>query len=170
MIARGGKIIANLLAETVGVNRGGRMFPVNRQIVRRIFRTKAKGGDAAAQEHVSRLLEHGQGVPVDLEGSFGWAEKSAQAGFGLGQFRLGLMYRYGTGTEPDENKSNEWFAKAAKSLPAMVKDDKNPAAMRSAWSFASLKVTVRSASSIRKARSGLSATRRSRSSQRVRAS
>ena len=91
---------------------------------------KAKGGAAAAQEHVSRLLEHGQGVAVDLEGSFGWAGKSAQAGFGPGQFRLGLMYRYGTGTEPDEKKSNEWFAKAAKSLPAMVKDDKNPVAMR----------------------------------------
>ena len=91
---------------------------------------KAEGGDPAVQQRVSQLLEYGQGVAVDLEGSFGGAKKSAQAGFGLGQFRLGLMYRYGTGTEPDEKKSNEWFAKAAKSLPAMVKDDKNPAAMR----------------------------------------
>ena len=95
-----------------------------------VLTEKAMGGDAAAQEHVSRLLEHGQGVAVDLKGSFEWAGKSAHAGHGLGQFRLGLMYRYGTGTEPDEKKSNEWFAKAAKSLPAMVKDDKNPAAMR----------------------------------------
>ena len=91
---------------------------------------KAEGGDEAAQEHVSQLLEYGQGVAVDLKASFEWAEKSARAGHGLGQIRLGLMYRFGTGTEPDEKKSNEWFAKAAKSLPVMVKDDKNPAAMR----------------------------------------
>ncbi|SVD12133.1 uncharacterized protein METZ01_LOCUS364987, partial [marine metagenome] len=41
---------------------------------------KAEGGDPAAQERVSQLLEYGEGVEVDLKSSFGWAEKSAEAG------------------------------------------------------------------------------------------
>ena len=90
---------------------------------------KAEGGDAAAQDRICRLLVHGQGTKVDLESAFGWAGKSANAGYGLGQFHLGLMCRHGTGAEPDEKKSNEWFAKAAKGLPALV-EQKNLPAMR----------------------------------------
>jgi len=93
------------------------------------LKQRAEGGDAAAADRVSRLLIYGQGTAVDLKAAFGWAEKSAQAGHGLGQFHLGLMHRHGTGTDPDEKKSNELFALAAKSLPALV-EKKNPAAMR----------------------------------------
>ena len=90
---------------------------------------KAEGGDAVAQENLSRLLELGQGVDVNLRASFAWAEKSADGGYGLGQFRLGLMYRFGTGTEPNEKKSNELLAKAVKSLSGLVQQ-KNLLAMR----------------------------------------
>lgn len=93
------------------------------------MKEKAEGGDAAAQDRLSRLLIYGQGTAVDLPVAFGWAEKSAKAGYGLGQLHLGLLYRKGTGTEPDEKKSNELFAEAAKTLPALVAK-KNPAAMR----------------------------------------
>jgi TPR repeat protein len=93
------------------------------------MKEKAEGGDAAAQDRLSRLLIYGQGMAVDLKAAFEWAEKSAQAGHGLGQLHLGLLYRKGTGTEPDEKKSNELFAEAAKTLPALVAK-KNPAAMR----------------------------------------
>ena len=93
------------------------------------LKEKAEGGDAAAQDRLSRLLIFGQGTAVDLPVAFGWAEKSAKSGHGLGQFHLALMWRRGMGTEPDEKKSNELFAEAAKTLPALVAK-KNPAAMR----------------------------------------
>ena len=93
------------------------------------LKEKAEGGDAAAQDRLSRLLIFGQGTAVDLPVAFGWAEKSAKSGHGLGQFHLALMWRRGMGTEPDEKKSNELFAEAAKTLPAQVAK-KNPAAMR----------------------------------------
>ena len=70
---------------------------------------KAESDDSEAQENVSRLLARGQGVAVDLKASFEWVEKSAQGGYGLGQIRLGRMYRFGTGTDPDEKKSNDFW-------------------------------------------------------------
>ena len=79
-----------------------------------------QGGDAAAQEDLSKWLIYGQGTPVDLKAAFEWAKKSAAAGNGKGQLHLGMLYRKGTGTEPDEKASNHWFAKAAQSLPAQV--------------------------------------------------
>ena len=82
---------------------------------------KAKAGDGLAQHEVSQLLEWGQGVPVDLPAAFQWAKKSAEAGHSLGRFRLGLMYRFGTGVDPDEAKSNDFLKRAATGLPALVK-------------------------------------------------
>ena len=46
------------------------------------LKQKAEDGDGAAQERVSQLLEHGQGVAVDLKAAFNWAEKSADGGHG----------------------------------------------------------------------------------------
>ena len=82
---------------------------------------KAKAGDGLAQHEVSQLLEWGQGVPVDLPAAFQWAKKSAEAGHSLGRFRLGLMYRFGTGVDPDEAKSNDFLKRAAPGLPVLAK-------------------------------------------------
>ncbi len=84
---------------------------------------KAEAGDAAAQQHLSRLLQWGEGAPVDLLKAFEWAKKSATANHALGQYRLGIMYRFGTGVDPDEEKSNEYFKRAAAGLPALVAAD-----------------------------------------------
>ena len=83
--------------------------------------TKAKANDAAAQHEISQLLEWGQGTPVDLKSAFDWANKSAGAGYALGQFRLGMMFRFGIGVEPDEARSNKILAQSATGLPALAK-------------------------------------------------
>ncbi|MBC8326382.1 MAG: sel1 repeat family protein [Verrucomicrobia subdivision 3 bacterium] len=82
--------------------------------------TKAKAGDALAQYELSRLLEWGQGAPVDLPQSFEWANKSATTGHALGLFRVGMMYRFGIGVKPDETKSNALLKRAAPGLPALA--------------------------------------------------
>lgn len=88
---------------------------------------KAEAGDAASQHQVSRLLQWGEGTPVDLPKAFEWAKKSAAANHALGQYRLGLMYRYGVGVDPDEKKSNEYLKRAATGLPALAKAGHPPA-------------------------------------------
>ncbi len=93
------------------------------------LKEKAEGGDVSAQYRLSQLLVFGVGVQVELKAAFEYAEKSAEEGYGLGQFHLGEMYRYGTGTDPDVEKSDESFALAAKSLPKLV-EAKNTEAMR----------------------------------------
>ena len=68
------------------------------------LRERAEGGDVQALHQLSRLLVFGVGVQVDLKAAFAYAKKSAEGGYGLGQFHMGEMYRYGTGTDPDVEK------------------------------------------------------------------
>ena len=93
------------------------------------LKKRAADGDVAAQYRLSRLLVFGVGAPVDLKEAFGYSEKSAAAAYGLGCFHLGQMYRFGTGTEPNLEKSNEAFALAAEKLPELVEAN-NTEAMR----------------------------------------
>ena len=93
------------------------------------LKAQAEAGQAAAQYRLSWLLVYGTGTPVDLKAAFQAAQQSAAAGHGLGLTHLGEMYRFGTGTEPDEEKSNTSFSQAAKSLPALVAEG-NTEAMR----------------------------------------
>ena len=77
------------------------------------LRSKAKGGDPAAQRHLGWLYEQGQGVTKDLGKAFEWFKQAAVQGYEVAQNDVGYAYRYGLGVEKDSSEALRWFRLSA---------------------------------------------------------
>ena len=61
------------------------------------FRKSADQGDAAAQNHLGYMYEHGLGISQDDAQALAWYRKSADQGFAAAENHLGYMYAQGRG-------------------------------------------------------------------------
>ena len=74
---------------------------------------------AAAQEHahaqynLAVMYQKGDGVTQNLQKSFFWYEKAANAGLAIAQYNLGMIYFEGKVVEKDEAKAKSLWQKAA---------------------------------------------------------
>ncbi len=74
---------------------------------------------AAAQEHahaqynLAVMYQKGDGVEQNLQKSFFWYEKAANAGLAIAQYNLGMIYFEGKVVEKDEVKAKALWQKAA---------------------------------------------------------
>jgi TPR repeat protein len=73
----------------------------------------AHQGDARAQYNFARVLEDGNGIPVDVKQAVSWFTKAAEQGHVPAQASIGGAYASGKGLEKDMGKAIEWFKKAA---------------------------------------------------------
>lgn len=82
------------------------------------FEKAAEMGHAQAQYYLATFYDGGCGVEQDLQKSFEWYTKSAEAGFYLAQFVLGQRYDLGLcDVEKNSELAVKWYSLAAKSLP-----------------------------------------------------
>ncbi len=79
----------------------------------RVWLPLAKGGDAAAQNHVGEIHEKGLGVEPQHEIAAAWYLKAAKQGFARAQINLGSLYERGLGVPEDMVKAVEWYRRAS---------------------------------------------------------
>ena len=77
------------------------------------YRKAADQGDAAAQNNLGRMYDHGQGVLQDYAQAVVWLRKAAEQGNALGQVNLGTMYDHGHGAPQDYVQAHMWYNLAA---------------------------------------------------------
>ncbi|MGH9499223.1 MAG: tetratricopeptide repeat protein [Terriglobales bacterium] len=77
------------------------------------LQTKAKAGDASAQEALGRAYQKGNGVRQSDELAAQWYRKAADQGDAVAQNDLGIMYRTGAGVEKNKEEAVKWYRKAA---------------------------------------------------------
>jgi len=75
--------------------------------------SKAKQGQADAQNNLGLMYFHGKGVPKVYEQAYAWFTKAAEQGHADAQFNLGFMYFTGEGVPKDYEQAYAWFTKAA---------------------------------------------------------
>ena len=54
-----------------------------------------------------------KGVAQDMSEAFNWFMKSAEQGYAPAQYKVGVSYAYGEGTEKDLKNALYWYEKAA---------------------------------------------------------
>lgn len=74
---------------------------------------QAKAGEVAAQFAVANMLEHGDGVKLDVRASVEWYKKAADQGHGEAQFRMGWLYANGIGLRQDYHAAAKWYRLAS---------------------------------------------------------
>ena len=80
-----------------------------------LYKSAADKNYVPAYGKVARSYDKGAGIEKDLEKSFEWYTKSAEAGDAYGMTCLGDVYYKGTqGAEKDYDKAFYWYSKAAK--------------------------------------------------------
>jgi len=77
------------------------------------LRSKAAGGDAAAQVVLGRAYQDGNGVSQNDELAASWYRKAAEQGNATAENNLGVMYRTGSGVEKSNEEAVKWYRKAA---------------------------------------------------------
>lgn len=77
------------------------------------FLTLAELGDARAQTVLALMYKYGEGVPLDLERSFGWYKEAAELGYAPAQFHTGVSLAEGIGTPIDNDQAIHWLALSA---------------------------------------------------------
>jgi len=73
----------------------------------------AQQGDAAAQNALGALYDHGLGMGKDPVTAAYWYEQSAKQGFPLAMRNLGTLYANGNGVPRDLDQARAWLLKAA---------------------------------------------------------
>lgn len=81
----------------------------------------AEKGDQTAQYEVGKMLQKGQGTPVNMGEAFKWFNKAADQGHVRAGYKLGYMYHRGEGVTKNNDKAFQWIKKAANEdyAPAM---------------------------------------------------
>jgi len=79
------------------------------------LREMARMGDRIAQVELGTALEHGEGVPKNIELAITWYCQAAGRGSADAQRSLGWIYANGKGVEKDDNLAAYWLSKAADS-------------------------------------------------------
>ncbi len=75
-----------------------------------------------AQYNLAVMYQKGDGVEQNMQKSFFWYEKAANANLAIAQYNLGMIYFEGSTVEKDETKAKELWQKAAdQGLEAAVK-------------------------------------------------
>ena len=69
--------------------------------------------DAAQCDNLSIMYYYGRGISKDLDKSFLWCKKAAEAGSSNAMNGLGICYYNGEGTTKNFNESFYWYKKAA---------------------------------------------------------
>jgi TPR repeat protein len=54
------------------------------------------------------------GVPKDAAEGVKWLRRSAEQGYAVAQYYLGVAYLEGTGVEPDQQRAVAWISEAAR--------------------------------------------------------
>ena len=80
------------------------------------IRRRALDGDAKAQYELGRMYETGNQVVENLEEAFKWYTASAAQDYSDAQYRLGLAYLYGVGTQQSTAQGGVWLKKARDKL------------------------------------------------------
>ena len=75
--------------------------------------SKAKQGQADAQNNLGLMYFHGKGVPKVYEQAYAWFTKAAEQGHADAQFNLGFMYFTGEGVPKDYIQAYAWWSIAA---------------------------------------------------------
>jgi TPR repeat protein len=73
----------------------------------------ADQGDAAAQNNVGWLRQHGWGNPQDYAAAMDWYRKAAGQGYAAAQYNIGWLYSHGQGVQQDYAEAMRWYRKAA---------------------------------------------------------
>jgi len=88
----------------------GVLFKEDEGKARQLLETSAEKGFLPAQTVASQLYVDGnRGFPVDTKKAFKWCKRAAEQGDNQSMFRLGCMFRDGTGVEANKELSNYWF-------------------------------------------------------------
>ena len=69
--------------------------------------------EAAAQNNLGFLYEHGKGIPQDYDMARQLFEKAAEQGHADAPLSLGYMYYYGDGVPQNYGMARKWYEKAA---------------------------------------------------------
>jgi hypothetical protein len=80
-------------------------------------------GDPAGAYGLGLLFAHGEGVDKNEHQAFDSFHKAAIAGYGMAQYKLGVMYHRGLGgVRKDPRSAYSWYEKAAKNdvVEAMI--------------------------------------------------
>ncbi len=77
-----------------------------------VVRRHAKEGDAQAQYFLARMYEVGEKLEHSGSNAVKWYRAAADQGHGAAQYRLGLAYLYGLGTQPNIMLARQWLNKA----------------------------------------------------------
>ena len=75
--------------------------------------SKAKQGDADAQNNLGLMYFQGKGFPRYYIQAYAWFTKAAEQGNVDAQFNLGFMYNTGEGVPKDYKQAIYWYTKAA---------------------------------------------------------
>ena len=73
----------------------------------------AQQGDVEAQFRVAVMCQNGLGMVPNPQQAYRWMRAAADAGHGLSQHGLGIMYLYGECVDKDEVEAARWFESAA---------------------------------------------------------
>jgi len=73
----------------------------------------AEQGNAAAQNSLGLLYEHGRGVPRNETEAARWYRKAAEAGDRGAQNNLGILHAKGQGVPQDDVQAHMWLSLAA---------------------------------------------------------
>ena len=79
----------------------------------RLLRPLAAQGDAAAQDYLGFMYQHGLGVPQDYAQAVKWYRLAADRGYADAQDYLGFMYQRGFGVSRDYAQAVKWYRLAA---------------------------------------------------------
>lgn len=79
----------------------------------RLFKSAAEQGNAAGQNNLGSLYEHGQGVPQDYSEAVRWYRKAADQEYAVAQNSLAILYENGQGIPQDHSEAVRWYRKAA---------------------------------------------------------
>ena len=77
------------------------------------YKKAAGQGDFRAMCCMGAYFLSGDCVPYDPAKAFQLFQKAADANIPAAQYNLSVLYRYGEGTEKDEEKANFWRTRAA---------------------------------------------------------
>lgn len=90
-----------------------------------LFRIAGELNSSDAYYYLGEMSYEGLGTPKNFKQGFEHTSKAAQMGNRLAQYRLGLVYHYGTGVEADKTKASTYFENSGKMIDQGV-DNKNP--------------------------------------------
>jgi hypothetical protein len=66
----------------------------------------AEQGEAAAQNNLGVMYEHGKGVSQDYMTAVKWFRLAAKQGYGTAQYNLGVMYENGKGVSQNDKSGD----------------------------------------------------------------